>query len=149
MGRDHFGEARSPIGVARVCQTAAARVPKLSWRAPARAKRSCDHSGTWIHCRIRQDLQRGSDAYTIRPKGHRQARYPSEPSLAPLSEGNAGAVLNAVLTGSGLKPRGNPVGEAAAVVIPRSSPEMASPLRRPWLERTDEQAHSNFTRATL
>ncbi len=42
-----------------------------------------------------------------------------------LDLGNAGAVLNAVLTGSGLKPRGNPVGEAVAVVIPRSSPEMA------------------------
>ena len=42
-----------------------------------------------------------------------------------LDLGNAGAVLNAVLTGSGLKPRGSPSGEAVAVVIPRSSPEMA------------------------
>jgi hypothetical protein len=42
-----------------------------------------------------------------------------------LDLGNAGAVLNAVLTGSGLKPRGNPVGEALAVVTPRSSPGMA------------------------
>ena len=42
-----------------------------------------------------------------------------------LDLGNAGAVLNAVLTGSGLKPCGNPAGEAAAVVSPRSSPEMA------------------------
>jgi hypothetical protein len=41
-----------------------------------------------------------------------------------LDLGNAGAVLNAVLTGSGLKPRGNLVGEAVAVVIPPSSPEM-------------------------
>jgi hypothetical protein len=31
-----------------------------------------------------------------------------------LDLGNAGAVLNAVLTGSGLKPRGTPPGEAAA-----------------------------------
>jgi hypothetical protein len=41
-----------------------------------------------------------------------------------LDLGNAGPVLNAVLTGSGLKPRGNLVGEAVAVVIPRSNPEM-------------------------
>src|SRR5437763_14814607 len=32
-----------------------------------------------------------------------------------LDLGNAGAVLNAVLTGSGLKPRGSPLGEAVAV----------------------------------
>jgi hypothetical protein len=42
-----------------------------------------------------------------------------------LDLGNAGVVLNAVLTGSGLKRRGNSVGEAVAVVIPRSSPETA------------------------
>jgi hypothetical protein len=41
-----------------------------------------------------------------------------------LDLGNAGVVLNAVLTGSGLRPRGNPMGEDVAVVIPRSSPEM-------------------------
>ena len=35
-----------------------------------------------------------------------------------LDLGNAGAVLNAVLTGSGLKPRGNPLGEAVAVAMP-------------------------------
>ena len=40
-----------------------------------------------------------------------------------LDLGNAGAVLNAVLTGSGLKSRGQPLGEAVAVVGPRSSPE--------------------------
>ena len=33
-----------------------------------------------------------------------------------LDLGNAGAVLNAVLTGSGLKPHSNPPGEAVAVV---------------------------------
>lgn len=37
-----------------------------------------------------------------------------------LDLGNAGAVLNAVLTGSGLKPRGDPLGEAMAVAIPGS-----------------------------
>jgi hypothetical protein len=42
-----------------------------------------------------------------------------------LDLGNAGAVLNAVLTGSGLKTHGNSMGEAMAVVMPGSSPGMA------------------------
>src|SRR5437763_4484372 len=42
-----------------------------------------------------------------------------------LDLGNAGAVLNAVLTGSGLKPRGSPLGEAVAVAISGSSPGTA------------------------
>ena len=42
-----------------------------------------------------------------------------------LDLGNAGAVLNAVLTGSGLKPRGGPPGEAVAVAISGSSPRTA------------------------
>src|SRR5712671_2096585 len=37
-----------------------------------------------------------------------------------LDLGNAGAVLNAVLTGSGLKARSDPLGEAMAVAIPGS-----------------------------
>lgn len=42
-----------------------------------------------------------------------------------LDLGNAGAVLNAVLTGSGLKPRGIPLGEAVAVAMPVTSRETA------------------------
>jgi hypothetical protein len=41
-----------------------------------------------------------------------------------LDLGNAGTVLNAVLTGSGLKRRSSP-GEAGAVATPDSSPEVA------------------------
>jgi hypothetical protein len=37
---------------------------------------------------------------------------------------NAGPVLNAVLTGSGLKPRGTPLGEAAAVAIPEAPADL-------------------------
>jgi hypothetical protein len=40
-----------------------------------------------------------------------------------LDLGNAGAVLNAVLTGSGLKTRGNPLGEAVAVAMPVAAQE--------------------------
>lgn len=44
-----------------------------------------------------------------------------------LDLGNAGAVLNAVLTGSGLKPRGLPVGEASAPGVgPGASPLLSS-----------------------
>jgi hypothetical protein len=42
-----------------------------------------------------------------------------------LDLGNAGAVLNAVLTGSGLKTRGVPLGEAVAVAMPVAGLEMA------------------------
>jgi hypothetical protein len=38
---------------------------------------------------------------------------------------NAGAVLNAVLTGSGLKTRGSPLGETVAVAMPAAAPETA------------------------
>ncbi len=42
-----------------------------------------------------------------------------------LDLGNAGAVLNTVLTGSGLTLRNDPPGEAVAVANPGSSPEKA------------------------
>jgi hypothetical protein len=42
-----------------------------------------------------------------------------------LDLGNAGAVLNAVLTGSGLKSRGSPLGETVAVAMPIAGPETA------------------------
>jgi hypothetical protein len=42
-----------------------------------------------------------------------------------LDLGNAGAVLNAVLTGSGLKTRGSPLGETVAVAMPVAAPETA------------------------
>ena len=42
-----------------------------------------------------------------------------------LDLGNAGVVLNAVLTGSGLKTRGNPLGEAVAVAMPVTALETA------------------------
>jgi hypothetical protein len=53
-----------------------------------------------------------------------QRNYPSvtlEKVENLLDLGNAGSVLNAVLTGSGLKPRGSALGEAVAVAIPGSS----------------------------
>jgi hypothetical protein len=42
-----------------------------------------------------------------------------------LDLGNAGAVLNAVLTGSGLRTRGMPLGEVVAVAVPVAGPETA------------------------
>ena len=42
-----------------------------------------------------------------------------------LDLGNAGVVLNAVLTGSGLKTRGSPLGEAVAVAKPVAALETA------------------------
>ena len=42
-----------------------------------------------------------------------------------LDLGNAGAVLNAVLTGSGLKTRGSSLGEGMAVAMPVAAPETA------------------------
>ncbi len=71
------------------------------------------------------------------------------PTLTPdkvenlLDLGNAAAVLNAVLTGSGLKPGGNPMGEVAA---PGASPGAGSAIRgslpnlRPEPERTGDKS---------
>jgi hypothetical protein len=61
-----------------------------------------------------------------------------------LDLGNASAVLNAVLTGSGLKPSGTPLGEAPALgTIPGADPAIPAPL--PVMVEASPRAGSKST----